>query len=255
MKTVSAERIQIANWGIEMATGVVIRQLRTGNLTPLAGTETLTGIHKQEIGSAYLNVNGLSDDHQGDKRHHGGPEKALHHFAADHYHRLRGELPAPASEHCQPGAFGENLVTEGFTETDVCAGDIFELGEAVIQVSQPRQPCWRLNLRFGIPDMSQRLQNSLRTGWYYRVLQSGTVSKGDVLRLKERLHEDWPLSRVLSLLYENTLDRTALAVMADINELSPNLKQLAKQRLETQQVESWEGRLFGPSKQGSVTGP
>jgi|SRR5690554_840930 len=238
-----------------MENGVVISQLRTGKLTQLAGTEILTGIHKQEISSAYLDVNGLSDDHQGDKRHHGGPEKALHHFASDHYSGLRRALPEPASGHCQPGAFGENLVTKGFTETDVCAGDIFTLGEAIIQVSQPRQPCWRLNLRFGIPDMSQRLQNSLRTGWYYRVLQPGTVSQGDVLRLKERPHKDWPLSRVLSLLYENTLDRNALAVMADISELSPNLKQLTKQRLETRQVENWEGRLFGPPKQGSVTGP
>ncbi|MFP3977414.1 MOSC domain-containing protein [Marinobacter sp. KMM 10035] len=228
-----------------MERGIVIRQLRTGNLTQLAGTEILTGIHKQEVGSAYLDVNGLGDDHQGDKRHHGGPEKALHHFASDHYNRLRRLLPEPASGYCQPGAFGENLVTEGFTETDVCAGDIFTLGEAIIQVSQPRQPCWRLNLRFGIPDMSQRLQSSLRTGWYYRVLQPGIISKGDALLLKDRPHDDWPLSRVLSLLYERPLDLIALASMVDIKELSPNLKQLAKQRLETRHVEDWGRRLFG----------
>ncbi|WP_417544974.1 MOSC domain-containing protein [Marinobacter sp.] len=228
-----------------MASGIVIRQLRIGSLTKLAGTETLTGIYKREIDSAYLGVNGLNDDQHGDKRHHGGPEKALHHFASDHYARLRREFPEPASGHCQPGAFGENLVTEGFTETDVCAGDTFKLGEAILQVSQPRQPCWRLNLRFGIPDMSRRMQNSLGTGWYYRVLQPGMVSKEDKLMLKERPHEDWPLSRVLSVLYENTLNLNALASMADINELSPNLKELVKRRLETQQVEDWERRLVG----------
>lgn len=229
-----------------MANGIVIKQLRIGSLEKLAGTETLTGIHKREIDSAYLSANGLSDDQQGDKRHHGGSEKALHHFASDHYARLRRELPTPASEHCQPGAFGENLVTDGFTESDVCAGDVFALGEAIIQVSQPRQPCWRLNLRFGIPDMARRLQNSLRTGWYYRVLQPGMVRKEDTLILKERPHEDWPLSRVLSVLYENTMDQQALTSMAEMKELSPNLRQLAKLRLETQQVENWEGRLFGP---------
>src|SRR5680860_312828 len=233
-----------------MTTGIVIRQLRIGSLAKLAGTETLTGIHKREIDSAYLSTNGLIDDQQGDKRHHGGPEKAVHHFASDHYARLQAELPAPASGHCQLGAFGENLATDGFTESDVCAGDIFELGEAIIQVSQPRQPCWRLNLRFGIPDMSRRLQNSLRTGWYYRVLQPGMVSKENTLILKGRPHEDWPLSRVLSVLYENTMDQHALTLMAALNELSPNLKQLAKLRLETQQVEDWEKRLFGPQKQG-----
>jgi len=240
-----------------MATGIVIRQLRIGNLTKLGGTETLTGIHKREIDSGYLGVNGLNDDQQGDKRHHGGPEKALHHFASDHYARLRNELPEPAAGHCLPGAFGENLVTEGFTEADVCAGDIFKLGGALVQVSQPRQPCWRLNLRFGIPDMSLRLQNSPGTGWYYRVLQPGVVSKSDTLMLQERLQEDWPLSRVLSVLYENTLDQHALREMAELQELSPNLRQLTRQRLETQQVENWEGRLFGPGllKQDGANAP
>ncbi|WP_417520957.1 MOSC domain-containing protein [Marinobacter sp.] len=228
-----------------MANGVVIRELRVGNLNMLGNTETLTGIYKQQVDSAYLNSNGLSDDQQGDKNHHGGPEKALHHFASEHYPRLRRALPEPAAEYCQPGAFGENLVTSGFTEADVCVGDIFVLGEAVVQISQPRQPCWRLNLRFGIPDMSQRLQNTLRTGWYYRVLQPGLIRKDDILQLMERPHEDWPLSRVLHLLYENTLDLNALGLMASINELSPNLKLLAKKRLESQQVEDWGRRLFG----------
>lgn len=229
-----------------MDRGVVIRQLRIGSLKTLADTDTLTGIYKQEVDSAYLNTNGLSDDHQGDKRHHGGPGKALHHFASDHYSGLRRALPEPASGHCQPGAFGENLVTEGFTETDVCAGDIFTLGEAIIQVSQPRQPCWRLNQRFGIPDMSQRLQSSLRTGWYYRVLQPGQISQGDTLILDQRPNPAWSLSRLLSLLYDSTLERAALEEMAELEQLSPNLRGLAQKRLETGKVEDWEGRLFGP---------
>ncbi|MGO1500610.1 MAG: MOSC domain-containing protein [Marinobacter sp.] len=233
-----------------MATSAVIKQLRIGSLAKLAGTEALTGIYKQEVEFAYLSEGGLSDDQHGDKRHHGGPEKALHHFASDHYTRLRKELPDPASGRCRPGAFGENLVTEGFTESDVCAGDIYQLGEAIIQVSQPRQPCWRLNLRFGIPDMSRRLQNSLRTGWYYRVLQPGMVSRENRLALKERPHEDWPLSRIVSVLYQNTMDQSALTRLAEFKELSPNLRQLVKQRLDTQQVENWEGRLFGPALTG-----
>lgn len=230
-----------------MTSGIVIRQLRIGSLTNLANTDTLTGIHKQETESAHLGFNGLSNDQQGDKNHHGGPEKALHHFASDHYARLRRELPEPAAGHCQPGAFGENLVTSGFSETDVCVGDIFVLGEAIVQVSQPRQPCWRLNLRFGIPDMSQRLQKSLRTGWYYRVLQPGDVSQGDTLTLDQRPNPDWPLSRILTMLYETTLENAALADMAELKQLSPNLRNIAKQRLATQKVENWQGRLFGSS--------
>ncbi|GGE54615.1 molybdenum cofactor sulfurase [Streptosporangium jomthongense] len=240
-----------------MAKGVVIRQLRVGSLTRFADTGTLTGIYKQQVDSAYLNANGLSDDQQGDKTHHGGPEKALHHFASDHYEQLRKALPEPAAGRCQPGAFGENLVTEGLTETDVCVGDIFKLGEAIVQVSQPRQPCWRLNLRFGIPDMSRRLQSSLRTGWYYRVLQPGIVHRGDILTLEQRPNPEWPLSRILAILYDITLEPAALAGMVGLVQLSPNLRNIAKQRLATQQVENWEGRLFGssPQKQDDATGP
>ncbi|MDO6822793.1 MOSC domain-containing protein [Marinobacter sp. 1_MG-2023] len=227
-----------------MAKVVVIRELRLGILKTFAGTNTDTGIYKQEVDSAFLNTNGLSGDQQGDNNHHGGPEKALHHFASDHYARLRKELPELAASHCKPGAFGENLVTEGFTETDVCVGDVFKLGEAVIQVSQPRQPCWRLNLRFGISDMSQRLQNSLRTGWYYRVMQPGLVRRGDTLTHEQRPNPSWPLSRVLSLLYDATLEHVALMEMANLPQLSPNLRGLAQKRLETGKVEDWERRLF-----------
>lgn len=231
-----------------MTAEVVITQLRAGSLTTLADTDILTGIHKQKVDSAYLTLSGLSNDQQGDKRHHGGPEKALHHFASDHYTRLRRELPEPAAGHCQPGAFGENLVTEGFTETDVCAADIFTLGDAILQVSQPRQPCWRLNLRFGIPDMSQRLQNTLRTGWYYRVLRPGVINRQDKLTLTHRQHPDWPLSRVLEVLYQSPLDRASLLEMAELDDLSPNLKTLVGNRLDRGEVEDWQGRLFGPAK-------
>jgi len=229
-----------------MTTETVIQQLRTGGLQPLDVAGTLTGIFKQEVETAFVAEAGLERDEHGDQRHHGGPEKALHLFAADHYARLRELLPAPARERCKPGAFGENLVTEGLTEADVFIGDTFRLGGAIVQVSQPRQPCWRLNARFGIPDMSRRFQNTLRTGWYYRVLKPGQIHRGDKLILEQRPHPDWPLSRVLSVLYETTLDQDALAGMAAVEALSPNLRQLASGRLETGQVEDWEKRLYGP---------
>ncbi|MFO7529486.1 MAG: MOSC domain-containing protein [Marinobacter sp.] len=227
-----------------------ILQLRTGQLQDLADTGAATGIYKQNVKAAFLSETGLEQDEHGDTRRHGGPEKALHHFASDHYARLQKILPVPAADRSQPGGFGENLVTEGLTETDVCVGDIYNLGEAILQVSQPRQPCWRLNARFGISDMSRRLQNTLRTGWYYRVLQEGMVRQGDTLTLEQRPKPEWPLSQVLSLLYETPLEQDALAEMAELEQLSPNLRQLARKRLETGEVEDWEKRLFGP---GSIS--
>jgi len=222
---------------------ITILQLRTGRLQALADTGATTGIYKQKVEAAFLSETGLEQDEQGDTRHHGGSEKALHHFASDHYTRLQQILPAHAAGHCQPGAFGENLVTKGLTETDVCVGDIYKLGEAILQVSQPRQPCWRLNARFGYPEMSRLLQQTLRTGWYYRVLQEGMVRQGDTLMLEQRPNPEWPLSRVLTLLYDTPLEHHALAAMAELTQLSPNLRQLARKRLETGQIEDWKMRL------------
>ncbi|AFI82962.1 MOSC domain-containing protein [Methylophaga nitratireducenticrescens] len=223
-------------------------QLRIGQLQPLADTGVSTGIFKQETVSAFVNKHGLEQDEYGDTQHHGGPEKALHHFASDHYGRLKEQLPASAADRCLPGAFGENLVTEGLTEADVCVGDIYKLGEVIVQVSQPRQPCWRLNARFGLPDMSHRLQGTLRTGWYYRVLQTGMIHQGDTLVLIQRPNPEWPLSRMLSVLYLTTKDWPALSSMAELELLSPNLRRLARNRLETRQVEDWGKRLFGSAE-------
>lgn len=230
-----------------MLKNIQITQLRTGGLKLFKGTDTLTGIYKEDTPTAFLSTSGLKGDEQGDSNHHGGPEKALHHYAADHYSWLKANLPAPASERCSPGAFGENLVSEGITERDVCVGDIFKLGDSVIEVSQPRQPCWRLNQYFGIRDMSHRLQNSLRTGWYYRVLQSGQITVNDILCLKERPLPEWTLHRILDLLYKDTMNWQALTALSNLTGPSPNLRNLAINRLETGNVESWQGRLYGPA--------
>lgn len=226
-----------------------ITQLRTGRLRPFKGTDILTGIYKEDAPSAFLSANGLEGDEQGDRKNHGGPEKALHHYASDHYSWLRTNLPSPAAERCLPGAFGENLVSEGVTERDICVGDVFQLGGAVIEVSQPRQPCWRLNQYFGIPDMSHRLQSSLRTGWYYRVLQPGQITVNDILHLQDRPLPEWTLHRILELLYKDTMNRQALTVLSGLTGPSPNLRKLAINRLETGNVENWKGRLYGPAAQ------
>jgi MOSC domain-containing protein YiiM len=231
-----------------MQRDIPITQLRTGKLKAFAGTDTLTGIFKEDKACARLSEHGLEGDEHGDPRNHGGPEKALHHYAADHYAWLQANLPSPAAERCQPGAFGENLVSEGITERQVCIGDVYRLGDALIEVSQPRQPCWRLNQYFGIPDMSYRLQNSLRTGWYYRVLQPGDIQVNDTLRLQDRPLPDWTLHRVLELLYKDTMNRKDLLTLSNLAGPSPNLRNLAIKRLDTGRVENWQGRLFGPAR-------
>ncbi|WP_024878192.1 MOSC domain-containing protein [Methylosinus sp. LW3] len=188
---------------------------------------------------------GLCGDCQGDLRHHGGPEKALHHYPRDHYDAWAKEEPELADALAAPPAFGENISTLGVTERDVCIGDVFTFGSALLQVSQGRQPCWKLNVRFARPDMARRVQTSGRTGWYYRVLREGVAEPGASLQRVERPLPDWPLSRLNELLYLRMLDRDALAQMAELASLARNWRELAARRLARGAVEDWSTRLEG----------
>ena len=133
-----------------------------------------SAIAKQPVASQYLDYTGFDSDQQGDPVHHGGPQKAVHHYAFEHYAAWQRELKAiDGVRNLAIGGFGENLSTLGLTEANVAIGDIFTLGDAVIQVSQPRQPCWKLGVRFNLAGMARKVQASGRTGWYYRVLQPG----------------------------------------------------------------------------------
>jgi len=190
-----------------------------------------------------LGPEGFAGDEQADRRHHGGPEKAVHHYDAGHYPTWRGELGDLPT--LQAGGFGENLSTQGLSEGDVAVGDVFRLGSALIEVSQARQPCWKLNLRFGRKDMARLVQQTGRSGWYYRVLEPGEVAPGDALALVDRRAPDWTLTRLHRLLYIDRLDRAALAEMAALAPLAPGWRQLAARRLDSNRVEDWQRRLNG----------
>jgi MOSC domain-containing protein YiiM len=226
----------------------VLRELRIGRTRAFGPNGEPSAIDKQAVATPlWLGPDGLVGDEQGDPRHHGGPEKAVHHYAAEHYAAWQTALPQESAACLQPGAFGENVSTLGLTETNVCVGDVFRLGGATVQVSQARQPCWKLNLRFGLPDMAARVQHSGRTGWYYRVLEAGAVAPGDAFTLIERPCPDWPLARMLHFLFVEPLDRAALQAIAALSALSPSWRDLAARRLESNQVESWSGRLSTPT--------
>ncbi|MEA5125029.1 MOSC domain-containing protein [Xanthomonas floridensis] len=205
---------------------------------------TRSAIDKRAVpGPVRVGIHGLDGDEQGDRRVHGGPDKAIHHYPRDHYAAWRSELGAHALLE-NAGAFGENLSTVGLTEADICLGDRFALGTAVVEVSQVRQPCWKLSDRFGVRDMARRVQDTGRTGWYYRVLQSGIVAAGDILALQARPHPHWSLSRLQHLLYARAVDETAIAEVLTL-PLVPSWRILFERRLQRSQVESWSKRLDG----------
>ncbi|MGM3276008.1 MOSC domain-containing protein [Ralstonia sp. 24A2] len=218
----------------------------TGRAVDYTRPSSRSAIDKRRVVDAVqVDINGIVGDEQGDPRVHGGPDKAIHHYPFDHYAAWRadiGALPVLA----QPGAFGENLSTTGITEADICVGDRLRAGNVVLEVSQLRQPCWKLNDRFDTRDMARRVQRTGRTGWYYRVLEGGTLCAGDTLEWFERPWPQWPLARVLDVLYRNMLDRAALEDMLAL-PLTPSWRKLVEGRLTLGEVESWAKRIDGPA--------
>lgn len=219
-----------------------------GRIQPFGPNGEPSAIDKHCVSAPLrLTVTGCGGDEQGDPRHHGGPDKAIHHYPGEHYAAWRRELPHVPAERFGAGAFGENLGTVGLTEENVCIGDIFRLGSALVQVSQARQPCWKLNLRFDTPNMAERVQKSARTGWYYRVLEDGAAAPAAELHLVERPHPDWPLVRLVRDLYADPLNHDELAAIAALDVLPASWRKLAEQRLASGQIEDWSRRLNTPT--------
>ncbi|MFC3039431.1 MOSC domain-containing protein [Virgibacillus xinjiangensis] len=151
----------------------------------------------------WLGAVGLEGDEVADKKNHGGPEKAAFAYPSGHYSYWRENLELNGIE---AGAMGENFAVKGLYEGDVCIGDTYAMGEAVVQVSQPRKPCWKPGRRFGRRDFALRIQETGRTGWYFRVLQEGLVGSGDSLVLQERPHPQWSVEVCNQLMFSKEPD-------------------------------------------------
>jgi len=223
----------------------VVKAVLTGRTAPYARPGIFSAIDKKSvIGSIKVSVEGLEGDEQGDRRFHGGIDKAVHFYPHEHYSFWRDNLGAmPLLE--TPGAFGENLSTLGMTENDLCLGDQLRIGTVLFEISQTRQPCWKLNHRFGVQDMALRVQQSLRTGFYCRVLQAGILVDGDAIKLVARPYPNWTLQRFLILLYQNALDVDSLIDALDL-PLVPSNRKLIENRLFSNRVEGWIGRIEEP---------
>ena len=147
------------------------------------GTVT-TGIYKKQVeGRIMLRPHNLEGDEQADLTVHGGWDKAVYVYPSEHYTFWRTELPGMPLPY---GLFGENFTTEGLDESTVYTGDRFSIGSAVVEVTQPRMPCYKLGVRFGRPDMPQRFHASGRCGFYLAVVEEGDVGAGDVWKLIDR---------------------------------------------------------------------
>ncbi|HEH9404688.1 TPA: MOSC domain-containing protein [Aeromonas bestiarum] len=213
----------------------------------------VSAIDKHVAGNPlWCSFSGLEGDEQSDQCHHGGPDRALHYYPADHYpwwHNWQAALglAAPRTP-WQPAAFGENLSGLGLTEVEACIGDVYRLGEALIQISQPRSPCFKLNQRFGYGRMSQVMQLNGRCGWLLRVLEEGTVAPQETMELVDRPYPALTVKRTADILFNQLRDEADLLLLLENPALSPNWRQHAANWLEHGVVADWRRRLLGPAE-------
>ena len=203
-----------AKLGEIISVKTLVDSVYTGRLRALPPEGQQTGIFKNAVaGRVAVGPEGLAGDAQADRRVHGGPEKAVHYYPAEHYAGLAAEVPERAGL-LHPGALGENLSGQGLTEQNVCIGDVFALGSCHLQVSQPRQPCWKISHKLDHPSMSRLIAAKGWTGWYFRVLQEGEIAAGDVLELIERPAPECNLARLWVACQQHRADPRELQLLA-----------------------------------------
>lgn len=177
-----------------------------------------TGFYKYPIpGPVEVRSLGIDGDAVADTVNHGGPDKAMLCYPLAHYQAWAGEHPGLA---IGPGGLGENLTVSGATEADVCIGDLIDVGTTQLQISQPRQPCWKIARRWGVKTLTKEVAQKGRTGWYVRVVKPGQISVGDPWELKQRPHPDWSVSRANDVLFGRLSDRMAVMELMNLKELA-----------------------------------
>ena len=199
-----------------------IEAVFVGALRPLPPEGQQTGMFKMPVtGPVAVGREGLAGDMQADLRVHGGPEKAVHYYPAEHYAVLAARVPALAGV-LIPGVLGENLSGRGLTEDAVCIGDVFAIGTCRLQVSQPRQPCWKISHRLGHEPMSRVIADAGLTGWYFRVLEAGEIAAGDGIECVERPAPGLTLARLWTARLAHRPDPAELRCLAAAPGLNPD---------------------------------
>lgn len=222
-----------------------VRQVGNLNAADQMDQQWETGMFKEIVEDRiWLGKLGLIGDEVADTKHHGGPEKAIFAYPTKHYDLWKKELHL---ETLGIGAMGENLAVNHMDENSVCVGDSYQFGDAVIQVSQPRQPCWKPARRFRIIDFALRIQQTGRTGWYYRVLKEGFVQEKSEILLLERPYPRWTIAKCNEVMHVKKDDLKLAEELAACNFLAESWKLTLNKRLSGEKS-SINKRMFGPNK-------
>lgn len=212
---------------LSIQVGLPKRRGIVGSMNPL-DRPFQSGIFKDIVeGRVWLGEENLAGDGQADLENHGGPYRAVLGYSAEHYAVWRAELAMPDLPY---GAFGENFTISGLDEETVCIGDIFSIGEVKVQVSQPRQPCWKLARRWNMKDLTARVHDHGWGGWYMRVLQQGYVEAETSVVLEKRPMPGFDIAFVYALMSKQIEDPQAMTELADCEWLSPGWREVFAER-------------------------
>ncbi|KAA5540471.1 MOSC domain-containing protein [Roseiconus nitratireducens] len=202
--------------------GTVVTEGDTEDRDPLSRRWTSAFRKTPVQGAVHVQATGIAGDQVADTKNHGGPEKALLCYPGVHYLAWAQEHP---ELNWGPGGFGENLViADGWTEADVCIGDRWIGEDCELEISQPRQPCWKISRRWSTKTLTKEVAQTGRTGWYCRVIREGELSAGKELDLGERPHPDWSVARVNDVLFGREVDRLAVHELMNLSRLSQQWK-------------------------------
>lgn len=212
-------------------------------LDPEGDKPWTSGFWKETVtGPAAVGWENLSGDGQADLKNHGGPDKAICVYPQDHWAYWEETFGSVLF----PGAFGENFTTEGQIEEEIFLGDIYQCGTALVQVSQPRQPCWKLARRWRVKDLAAQVERSGRTGWYLRVLTPGVVEAPQEMVLRERPYPAWSLAEANAIMHHRKTDWDAAGALAACPALSESWRRTLLNRATSRVVSDVGLRQHGP---------
>jgi MOSC domain-containing protein YiiM len=213
------------------ATAAHIVSIHVGKIAPLGPEGVPSAFIKQRTQEPVtVTHSGLVGDEQADLRVHGGADKAVYGYGADNYRDWSSDFPKHSALFV-PGGLGENLAIGGLRESDLCIGDIHAVGTATLQVCQPRQPCFKLALRFGDKYLPKAMIRNGRAGWYYRVLTTGIIAPGDPVTLLDRPNPGFPFARLVELISHGAATTNELEQLKDMPGLALNWQQRAREML------------------------
>ena len=193
------------------------------------GQKVVTGIFKEPVaGRIAVRRHNLAGDRQADLTVHGGPDKAVYAYPAEHYPFWREQFP---EMELPWGMFGENLTVTGLLEDVVHIGDRFQVGTAQLVVTQPRLPCYKLGLKFGRDDMLKRFLQSGLTGFYFSVFKEGDVAAGDPIRLLDRDEHQVKVSDITRLYHRDKRNLSLLQRVVEVEALPEGWREYFQERI------------------------